>query len=140
MKKDDCIFCKLANGDIPTNSLYEDDIVKVIFDAGPASDGHVLILPKNHYDDIYSMDEDTAAHVFKVATRIAKAYKQSLDYEGLNIVQNNGEAAGQTVFHFHMHLIPRYKNDGNEEKLCWNHADLSAEEIAEICKTLDMRN
>ena len=54
MKKDDCIFCKLANGDIPTNSLYEDDIVKVIFDAGPASDGHVLILPKNHYDDIYS--------------------------------------------------------------------------------------
>ena len=140
MKKDDCIFCKLANGDIPTNSLYEDDIVKVIFDAGPASDGHVLILPKNHYDDIYSMDEDTAAHIFKVATRIAKAYKQSLDYEGLNIVQNNGEAAGQTVFHFHMHLIPRYKNDGNEEKLCWNHADLSAEEIAEICKTLDMRN
>ena len=79
-------------------------------------------------------------HIFKVATRIAKAYKQSLDYEGLNIVQNNGEAAGQTVFHFHMHLIPRYKNDGNEEKLCWNHADLSAEEIAEICKTLDMRN
>ena len=77
MKKDDCIFCKLANGDIPTNSLYEDDIVKVIFDAGPASDGHVLILPKNHYDDIYSM----------------------------------GEAAGQTVFHFHMHIIPRYKND-----------------------------
>ena len=65
----------------------------------------------NHYDDIYSMDEDTAAHVFKVATRIAKAYKQSLDYEGLNIVQNNGEAAGQTVFHFHMHIIPRYKND-----------------------------
>ena len=106
MKKDDCIFCKLANGDIPTNSLYEDDIVKVIFDAGPASDGHVLILPKNHYDDIYSMDEDTAAHIFKVATRIAKAYKQSLDYEGLNIVQNNGEAAGQTVFHFHMHIIP----------------------------------
>ena len=140
MKKDDCIFCKLANGEIPTNALYEDDIVKVIFDAGPASDGHVLILPKNHYDDIYSMDEDTAAHIFKVATRIAKAYKQSLDYEGLNIVQNNGEAAGQTVFHFHMHLIPRYKNDGNEEKLCWNHADLSAEEIAEICKTLDMRN
>ena len=111
MKKDDCIFCKLANGDIPTNSLYEEDIVKVIFDAGPASDGHVLILPKNHYDDIYSMDEDTAAHIFKVATRIAKAYKQSLDYEGLNIVQNNGEAAGQTVFHFHMHIIPRYKND-----------------------------
>ena len=72
MKKDDCIFCKLANGDIPTNSLYEDDIVKVIFDAGPASDGHVLILPKNHYDDIYSMDEDTAAHILRLLQGLPK--------------------------------------------------------------------
>ena len=64
------------------------------------------------------MDEDTAAHVFKVATRIAKAYKQSLDYEGLNIVQNNGEAAGQTVFHFHMHIIPRFKNSIGNCILC----------------------
>ena len=134
MKKDDCIFCKLANGDIPTNSLYEDDIVKVIFDAGPASDGHVLILPKNHYDDIYSMDEDTAAHIFKVATRIAKAYKQSLDYEGLNIVQNNGEAAGQTVFHFHMHLIPRYKNDN--VGLGWHMGELTEEDKKEILEKL----
>ena len=130
MKKDDCIFCKLANGDIPTNSLYEDDIVKVIFDAGPASDGHVLILPKNHYDDIYSMDEDTAAHIFKVATRIAKAYKQSLDYEGLNIVQNNGEAAGQTVFHFHIHLIPRY--EGDHAGVTWKPGTLTDEEREEI--------
>ena len=130
MKKDDCIFCKLANGDIPTNSLYEDDIVKVIFDAGPASDGHVLILPKNHYDDIYSMDEDTAAHVFKVATRIAKAYKQSLDYEGLNIVQNNGEAAGQTVFHFHIHLIPRY--EGDHAGVTWKPGTLTDEQREEI--------
>ena len=103
MKKDDCIFCKLANGEIPTNALYEDDIVKVIFDAGPASDGHVLILPKNHYDDIYSMDEDTAAHIFKVATRIAKAYKQSLDYEGLNIVQNNGSRPDSIPFSYAHH-------------------------------------
>ena len=130
MKKDDCIFCKLANGEIPTNALYEDDIVKVIFDAGPASDGHVLILPKNHYDDIYSMDEDTAAHVFKVATRIAKAYKQSLDYEGLNIVQNNGEAAGQTVFHFHIHLIPRY--EGDHAGVTWKPGTLTDEEREEI--------
>ena len=130
MKKDDCIFCKLANGDIPTNSLYEDDIVKVIFDAGPASDGHVLILPKNHYDDIYSMDEDTAAHIFKVATRIAKAYKQSLDYEGLNIVQNNGEAAGQTVFHFHIHLIPRY--EGDHAGVTWKPGTLTDEQREEI--------
>lgn len=71
-EKDDCIFCKLANGDIPTNSLYEDDIVKVIFDAGPASDGHVLILPKNHYDDIYSMDEDTAIMYLRLLQGLPK--------------------------------------------------------------------
>ena len=134
MKKDDCIFCKLANGDIPTNSLYEDDIVKVIFDAGPASDGHVLILPKNHYDDIYSMDEDTAAHIFKVATRIAKAYKQSLDYEGLNIVQNNGEAAGQTVFHFHIHLIPR--NNEDHVGVTWTPGKLTEEDKNEILEKI----
>lgn len=111
MKKDDCIFCKLANGEIPTNALYEDDIVKVIFDANPAAKGHVLILPKEHFDNIYELDDDTAAHVFKVATKISKAYKKALDFDGLNIVQNNGEVAGQTVFHFHMHIIPRIKGD-----------------------------
>jgi histidine triad (HIT) family protein len=100
MKKDDCIFCKLSNGDIPTNALYEDDVVKVIFDLNPASKGHVLILPKNHFDDIYSMDDATAAHVFQVAVKVAKAMKETLGCEGLNIVQNNGEIAGQTVFHF----------------------------------------
>ena len=79
MKKDDCIFCKLANGEIPTNALYEDDIVKVIFDASPAAKGHVLILPKEHFDNIYELDDDTAAHVFKVAAKISKAYKKELD-------------------------------------------------------------
>ena len=81
MKKDDCIFCKLANGEIPTNALYEDDIVKVIFDANPAAKGHVLILPKEHFDNIYELDDDTAAHVFKVATKISKAYKKALDFD-----------------------------------------------------------
>ena len=109
MKKDDCIFCKLANGEIPTNALYEDDIVKVIFDASPAAKGHVLILPKEHFDNIYELDDDTAAHVFKVAAKISKAYKKALDFDGLNIVQNNGEVAGQTVFHFHMHIFLELK-------------------------------
>lgn len=111
MKKDDCIFCKLANGDISTNALYEDDLVKVIFDASPAADGHVLIIPKNHYDNIYDLDEDIASHIFKVAVKISNAYRKALEFDGLNIVQNNGEAAGQTVFHFHMHIIPRIKGD-----------------------------
>ena len=109
MKKDDCIFCKLANGIIPTNSLYEDDIVNVIFDANPASEGHVLILPKEHFDNIYSLDDKTAAHVFQVAVKVANAINDSLHPVGLNVVQNNGEAAGQTVFHFHMHIIQDMK-------------------------------
>ncbi len=130
MKKDDCIFCKLANGEIPTNSLYEDEVVKVIFDASPAAKGHVLILPKNHFDNIYELDEETSAHVFKVAAKIAKAYKQVLDFDGLNIVQNNGEAAGQTVFHFHMHIIPRYVNDS--VNVTWAQGVATQEDIDEI--------
>ena len=134
MKKDDCIFCKLANGDIPTNSIYEDEVVKVIFDASPAAPGHILILPKNHYDDIYSMDDETAAHVFKVAVKLSKAYRKALDFDGLNIVQNNGEAAGQTVFHFHMHLIPRYEND--QVGLTWMPGTLTEEVKEEILAKL----
>lgn len=135
-EKDDCIFCKLANGDIPTNSIYEDDVVKVIFDASPAAPGHILILPKNHFDDVYSMDDETAAHVFKVAVKLSKAYRKALDFDGLNIVQNNGEAAGQTVFHFHMHLIPRYQNAKNNDILMWSHENFSDEEMAQIRDSL----
>ena len=130
MKKDDCIFCKLANGVIPTNSLYEDDVVKVIFDAGPASLGHVLILPKEHFDNVYALDDDTSAHVFQVAVKVAKALKEGLNLEGLNIVQNNGEIAGQTVFHFHMHIIPRYK--GDTVNVGWKPGEVTDEEIEKI--------
>lgn len=130
MKKDDCIFCKLANGDIPTNTLYEDDCVRVIFDAEPAAEGHVLILPKEHFDNIYELDDDTAGHVFKVAKKIATAMNKTLDMDGLNVVQNNGEAAGQTVFHFHMHIIPRYEND--TVNIGWKPGSITDERIKEI--------
>lgn len=130
MKKDDCIFCKIANGDIPTNALYEDDIVKVIFDLGPASKGHVLILPKNHFDNVYGLDDETAAHIFQVAVKVANAMKSALKPDGINIVQNNGEAAGQTVFHFHMHIIPRYKDD--TVNVTWVPGKISEDEIAQL--------
>lgn len=130
MKKEDCIFCKLSNGDIPTNALYEDEIVKVIFDLNPASKGHVLIIPKEHFDNIYSMDDETAAHVFQIAVKVAKAMKEALHCDGLNIVQNNGEAAGQTVFHFHMHVIPRYVGDTVNIK--WLPGKAAEEEIAQL--------
>ena len=122
MKKDDCIFCKIANGDIPTNALYEDDIVKVIFDLGPATRGHVLVVPKEHFDNIFSMDEKTAGHVFAVASKIAKFLNDELGCDGMNLLQNNGEIAGQTVFHFHMHIIPRYK--GDSVSLKWQEGKL----------------
>jgi histidine triad (HIT) family protein len=130
MVKDDCIFCKLANGVIPTNSLYEDDVVRVIFDASPASKGHVLIIPKQHFDNVYSLDDDTAAHIFQVAVKVAGTLKDVLNLEGLNIVQNNGEIAGQTVFHFHMHIIPRYK--GDTVNVGWKPGELDEATVKQI--------
>ena len=112
MKKDDCIFCKLANGDIPTNTIYEDDDFRVFLDAAPATKGHCLIVPKEHYDDLEFLDEGIAAKTLPLAKKIMKQLKEKLGWDGFNIVQNNREVAGQTVIHFHMHLIPRYKDDG----------------------------
>lgn len=109
---DNCIFCKIANGDIPSKTLYEDDMFRVIMDISPASKGHSLILPKKHFANVYEMDNETAGEVFVLAKRMAGAMTEALGCGGFNILQNNGELAGQTVFHFHMHLIPRYENDG----------------------------
>ncbi len=134
MKKEDCIFCKLANGEIPTNTLFEDDVVRVIFDAAPAAQGHVLVMPKEHFDDVFSMDTQTAAHVFMVATRVAKALKQELNCEGMNLLQNNGKVAGQTVFHFHLHIIPRNEGDGIDVK--WNPGTASQDVIDKLIKDL----
>ncbi len=111
MKKDDCIFCKIASGEIPSTTIYEDDYNKVFFDINPASKGHCLIVPKEHYDNIYDLDEEAAGRLFGLATKVANGLKKELDLEGLNILQNNGEIAGQTVYHIHLHLIPRYAGD-----------------------------
>ncbi len=108
---DDCIFCKLANGIFPTNTLYEDEDFRVILDIEPATKGHALILPKKHFANIYELPEEYAGKVYKVAKNMAGKMQDALGFDGFNVLQNNGEAAGQTVFHFHMHLIPRYNND-----------------------------
>ena len=137
MKKDDCIFCKLANGDIPTNMIYEDDTFAVILDAEPVSKGHALILPKNHYNDIYELGDDEAAKLYPLAKKLAKKITDRMGCEGFNILQNNGPVAGQSVFHFHMHLIPRYEDaDNNKGLLGFVHAGLTPEEISEICTKL----
>ena len=109
---DGCIFCKIANGEIPSATLYEDDDFRVILDVGPATKGHSLILPKAHYANLFEMPEELLAKAAKLAKNMSTKLKDVLGCAGLNIIQNNGEAAGQTVFHFHIHLIPRYENDG----------------------------
>ncbi len=112
MKKEDCIFCKLANGDIPTNTIYEDSDFRVFLDSSPATKGHCLIVPKEHFDNLEELSDDVASKVFPLARKMMKLLKEKLGWDGFNVVQNNGELAGQTVFHFHTHLIPRYEGDG----------------------------
>ena len=111
MKKQDCIFCRIISGEIPSTTIYENSKFKVIMDIAPANKGHVLILPKEHYDNIYDIDTATAGELFELAVMTARALKSVLDCDGMNILQNNGTVAGQTVFHFHMHIIPRYEGD-----------------------------
>ncbi|MBD5452213.1 MAG: HIT family protein [Lachnospiraceae bacterium] len=111
MKDENCIFCKIANGEIPSRTLYEDDDFRVIMDLAPATKGHSLILPKNHYKNVYEIADNTAAKVLPLAKKMATLMTEKLGADGFNIVQNNNEVAGQTVFHFHVHLIPRYNDD-----------------------------
>ena len=130
MKEENCIFCKIANGEIPAATLYEDDDFKVILDLGPASKGHALILPKGHYANLYELDDEVAQKVLVLAKKIITRMTEVLGCDGYNLVQNNGEAAGQTVPHFHLHLIPRYKND--EVGLGWKMGKLTEEDKKEI--------
>ena len=134
MKDENCIFCKLANGEIPTATLYEDDDFRVILDAGPASKGHALILPKEHYKNLYELDDEIAAKALVLAKKMITKLTDVLGCDGYNIVQNNGEVAGQTVFHFHIHLIPRY--EGDEVGLGWKMGELTDEVRDEILSKL----
>ena len=134
MKDSNCIFCKIANGDIPSKALYEDEDFKVILDRGPASKGHALILPKEHFANIYELSEDMASKVFVIAKQMTEKMTKALECDGFNIVQNNGELAGQTVFHFHMHLIPRYKDDS--VNIGWKPGEITDEQIDELVETI----
>lgn len=126
----DCIFCSIANGEIPSATLYEDENFRVILDLGPATKGHALILPKQHYANLYEIPEELAAKAMLLAKKMATAMSRALSCDGLNLVQNNGEAAGQTVFHFHMHLIPRYQ--GDQAGVTWKPGELTEEAKQEI--------
>ena len=136
MRDDNCIFCKLANVDIPTNSIYEDEDFNVILDASPATKGHALILPKQHYANMFEIDDEILAKAAKLAKRVITHEKEVLGCDGYNVLQNNGEVAGQTVFHFHMHLIPRY--DGEKTIIDWDHKEFSDDEMKAICNEMKL--
>ena len=126
----DCIFCKIANGEIPSATLFEDENFRVILDLGPATKGHALILPKSHFANIYEMPDELVGKAMILAKEMVTRMTEALKCDGFNVVQNNGEAAGQTVFHFHMHLIPRYKNDN--AGITWTPGTLTDEMKEEI--------
>ncbi|TWI56219.1 HIT family protein [Halalkalibacter nanhaiisediminis] len=108
-----CIFCKIVKGDIPAAKVYEDEHVLAFLDISQVTKGHTLVIPKVHQKDIFELSSEVASHLFSVVPKIAHGINKAYQPAGLNIVNNNGEAAGQTVFHYHIHLIPRYgKGDG----------------------------
>lgn len=134
MKNENCIFCKIANGEIPSAVIYEDDDFRVILDMGPASKGHALVVPKEHFVNLFDLSDELASKALIVAKKVVCKMKDVLGCDGYNIVQNNGETAGQTVMHFHIHLIPRYKDD--QVGLSWKMGKLSDSDRDEILARL----
>ena len=134
MKDCNCIFCKIANGEIPSSTVYEDEDFRVILDLGPAAKGHALILQKEHFNDVTELDPKIAAKVLPLGAKLGTAMKKSLGCAGFNLVQNNGEAAGQTVHHFHMHIIPRY--EGGPDMVNWTPGTTTPEEMAETVEKI----
>lgn len=123
MKVSDCIFCKILADEIPSAVVYEDELFRAILDVNPAAQGHVIILPKNHAANLFEFPDDEASKILIVAKKIAGALKKTYQCDGVNILQNNGEAAGQTVFHLHVHVIPRFKGDTDHVNIGWRPSD-----------------
>lgn len=134
MKDSNCIFCKIANGEIPSSTIYEDEDFRVFLDLGPAARGHALIVPKEHYANIYELDDALCGKIFVLAKKLAVHMTEVLHCDGFNIMQNNGAVAGQTVFHFHLHLIPRYK--GDTAGIRWNPGSADPKELQSLAEKL----
>ncbi|MBU1092890.1 MAG: HIT family protein [Firmicutes bacterium] len=130
------IFTKIIAKEIPAHFVYEDDLVVAFLDISQATKGHTLVVPKAFYKDIFSVPEDLAAHVMRVAVRISNALKVAFEPEGINILSNNGEASGQSVFHFHLHLIPRYEKDEAKFSLKNNMSNLSLDDYKERARLI----
>ena len=134
MRSDSEIWNMNTDEILPESSIYENEKFRVILDNGPATEGHALVLPKEHFADLFEIPADWAAEAMKTAQITAELLKDKLGADGLNIVQNNGETAGQTVHHFHMHIIPRYKGDG--QSILWKPGHPSDAELDQICSRI----
>ncbi|MFB6199794.1 MAG: HIT family protein [Candidatus Nanohaloarchaea archaeon] len=125
---EDCVFCSIIEGEIPSHKIYEDENVVAFLDANPVSKGHTLVVPKEHVETIH--EAEGMNYVFDSLVNVSNAVEEAFDPEGVNIAQNNGEAAGQEVFHLHFHVTPIY--DGNELEVEYNRGELeNGEEVAE---------
>ncbi len=129
-----CIFCKIINKEIGSNILYEDDDFQVILDNSPATKGHAILITKKHYSNVFEMDSEIAGKLFPLVLKVANVMKDELNCSGFNLLQNNGKDAGQTVFHFHLHLIPRYEDDG--VNFTWGRYDYADGQASEIAKKI----
>lgn len=133
----ECIFCKIIKGEIPSFTVYEDETFKVILDRFPSALGHVLIIPKAHYRDMFELPQDIASKIYPLAQKIASRVKEVMGAEGINILQNNGEVAGQSVYHFHLHIVPRKSRDGITLNQSSN-MDITIEELEAAWNQLKM--
>ncbi len=134
---DSCIFCKIVAGEIPSSAIYEDENVKVILDIAPAAKGHAILLVKEHAANIFELKPELAGRIFAVVPKVAAAIKEELGCDGMNILQNNGVEAGQTVFHLHIHFIPRWKDDAVNIK--WTPLGYGEGEAAALAEAIRSR-
>lgn len=133
-----CIFCSIIKGDIPCAKVYEDEHVLAFLDLSQVTKGHTLVIPKVHKENVYELTPDIAKHIFEAVPKIANAIKAEYNLIGLNILNNNGEHAGQSVFHFHMHLIPRYgKGDGFGAVWKTHESEYTPEELQKIAVSIN---
>ncbi len=130
---EDCIFCKIAKGEIPCSKVYENDKVLAFLDIAPVNKGHVLVIPKEHYKDLLAMPDNVLAEVAKVGKKVAKAVMKVTGAAGFNLGQNNGKTAGQVVMHFHLHIIPRFEDDG---LTLWPQGKYEGKEMDEIAEKI----
>ena len=134
----DCIFCKIINGEIPAAKVYENEHVLAFLDISQVTKGHTLVIPKVHKENVYELTAEIAANLFKEIPKIANAIKKAYNPVGLNLLNNNGELAGQSVFHYHCHLIPRY-GDGDGMGVVWktHNSEYTPEELSKIAGEIE---